>query len=231
MCHMDGCADGNIPFTHQWAEGRRQGKMWEDVLRPCCCCLVSKLCPTPCNTMRCGPPGSPDHGICQAGILEWVVISFSRGSSWPRQRTCVSCIGRWILYHWATRETWGVCRTGEKRRLKAALFWEIPGPGILGLPHLSVPQWALPSGSKTVMPSCFLGYDLTAGLSLVSLVAQCKEPACQCRRCRFDPWVGRSPGERNGNPLQYSCLEKAMDRGAWWAIVYGVAKSWTRLSA
>ena len=37
-------------------------------------------------------------------------------------------------------------------------------------------------------------------------------------------------GEANGNPLQYSCLENAMDRGAWWAAVHGVAKSRTRLS-
>ena len=39
-----------------------------------------------------------------------------------------------------------------------------------------------------------------------------------------------SPGEGNGNPLQYSCLENPMDRGAWWATVHGVAKSRTRLS-
>ena len=38
---------------------------------------------------------------------------------------------------------------------------------------------------------------------------------------------GRSPGEGNGNPLQYSCLEKSMDRGAWWATVHGVGKSQT----
>ena len=38
------------------------------------------------------------------------------------------------------------------------------------------------------------------------------------------PELGRSSGERNGNPLQYSCLENAMDRGAWWATVHGVAK-------
>ena len=44
------------------------------------------------------------------------------------------------------------------------------------------------------------------------------------------PGSGRSPGEGNGNPLQYSCLENPMDRGAWWATVHGVAKSWTRLS-
>ena len=41
------------------------------------------------------------------------------------------------------------------------------------------------------------------------------------------PGLGRSPGEGNGNPLQYSCLEISMDRGAWQATVHGVAKSWT----
>ena len=42
--------------------------------------------------------------------------------------------------------------------------------------------------------------------------------------------LGRSPGEGNGNPLQYSCLENSMDGGAWWATVHGVAKSRTQLS-
>ena len=41
------------------------------------------------------------------------------------------------------------------------------------------------------------------------------------------PGLGRSPGERKGYPLQFSCLENLMDRGAWWAIVHGVAKSQT----
>ena len=44
------------------------------------------------------------------------------------------------------------------------------------------------------------------------------------------PGSGRYPGEGNGNPLQYSCLENPMDSGAWWATVHGVAKSQTRLS-
>ena len=44
------------------------------------------------------------------------------------------------------------------------------------------------------------------------------------------PGSQRSPGEENGNPLQYSHLENSMDRGACWAIVHGDAKSWTRLS-
>ena len=41
------------------------------------------------------------------------------------------------------------------------------------------------------------------------------------------PGLGRFPGGGNGNPFRYSCLGNPMDRGAWWAIVHGVAKSWT----
>ena len=44
------------------------------------------------------------------------------------------------------------------------------------------------------------------------------------------PGWGRSPGEGNGNPFQYSRLENPMDGGAWWAAVHGVSKSWIRLS-
>ena len=53
----------------------------------------------------------------------------------------------------------------------------------------------------------------------------------QCRRSEFDPWSGRSPGRRHGYLLQYSCLENSMDRGAWWATVHGVSKSWTERSS
>ena len=51
------------------------------------------------DPMVCNPPGSSVHGILQARILEWIGIPFSRGSSWLTDRTQVSCIGRWILYH------------------------------------------------------------------------------------------------------------------------------------
>ena len=50
-----------------------------------------------------------------------------------------------------------------------------------------------------------------------------KESTCQFRRLkshRFSTWVGKIPGEGNGNPLQYSCLENSTDRGAWQATVY-----------
>ena len=52
-----------------------------------------------------------------------------------------------------------------------------------------------------------------------------KESLCQCGRLRFNPWVGRSPGGRNDNPVHYSCLGNPMDKGSWWATVHGVAES------
>ena len=65
---------------------------------------VAQSCPTLCDPMDCSPPGSLVHGIFQAWILEWVAISFSRGSSLPRDRTQVSrVVGRRFTI-WATRE-------------------------------------------------------------------------------------------------------------------------------
>ena len=56
-----------------------------------------------------------------------------------------------------------------------------------------------------------------------------EESACNAGDLGLIPESGRSPGEGNGNPLQYSCLENPNDRGAWQATVHGVAKSWIRL--
>ena len=69
------------------------------------CVLCAQSCPTLCNPLDCSPPGSSVHGISQARILEWVAISYPKGSSRPRDQTsiaCISCIGRWILHHCAT---------------------------------------------------------------------------------------------------------------------------------
>ena len=49
------------------------------------------------------------------------------------------------------------------------------------------------------------------------------------RDVRWIPGLGRSPRGGNGNPLQYSCMENHMDRGTWWAMGHGLAKSWTPL--
>ena len=58
-------------------------------------------------------------------------------------------------------------------------------------------------------------------------VSDNKESACNAGDPGLIPVSGRSPGEGTGNPLQYSCLENSMDKGAWWATVYGATKSWT----
>ena len=57
-----------------------------------------------------------------------------------------------------------------------------------------------------------------------------KNPHANARDVGFIPGSGRSSGVGNGNPLQYSCLENFMDRGTWWSIVHGVAKSEKTLS-
>ena len=102
-------------------------------------------------------PDSSVHWILQARILECVAIPFSRGSSWPRNWTRVSCIaGRFLPA-------------------------ELPGKPNAGDP-----------GSI--------------------------------------PWSRRSPGEGNGNLLQYFCLGNPMNRGTWWSTVHEVTKSQTWLS-
>ena len=80
-----------------------------------------QTCPTLCDPVHCTPPGSSVHGILQAIILEWVAVPSFRGSSWPRDQTCISCIsciaggffttGASLMAQWvknlpAMRETW-----------------------------------------------------------------------------------------------------------------------------
>ena len=73
-------------------------------IRMTCCYLVVKLCRFFCDCMDCSLAGSSVHWISQPRILEWVAISFPRGSSLSKDWTWVSYIGRWVLYHWATWE-------------------------------------------------------------------------------------------------------------------------------
>ena len=79
-------------------------ELWED-LPPGSEGLGIQLCLTLCNTMNCSPPASSIHGILQARILERVAIPFSRGSSWSRDQTQVSCIAGRFFTIWATRES------------------------------------------------------------------------------------------------------------------------------
>ena len=84
-----------------------------------------------------------------------------------------------------------------------------------------------------LQPECSCTSDLTSsfprgGLSLTG--SDGRESACNAGDLGSILGSGRSPGEGNGNPFQYSCLENPMDGGAWWAAVHGVAESRTRLS-
>ena len=71
-------------------------------------CSIPQSCPTLCNSIDCSPPGSSVLGILQARILEWIDIIFTRGSSQPRDPTCVSCdscFDRWSHNHLAREST------------------------------------------------------------------------------------------------------------------------------
>jgi len=142
------------------------------------CVLVAQSCLTLCDPMDGSPPGSSVHAILQARILEWVAISFFTGSS--RDQTCILCICRCILYHWATWKT-----------------------------HMLYKQAYIHTRASQV------------GLVVKHLPAS----AGDIRDIGSIPGLGRSPGGEHGNPLQCSCLENPMDRGAWQATVHGVTES------
>ena len=132
---------------------------------------VAHLCLTLCDPMDCSLPGSSVHGIFQARVLEWIAISFSRGSSRPRDWTKISRIAGRPFTIWATREA------------KSSLIW-----------NYFICKWLMPDfpGGSDGKVSVYNVGDLGSS-----------------------PGLGRSPGEGNGNPLQYYCLENPMDRGAW----------------
>ena len=67
-------------------------------------CMLNRPIVFNCDAMDCSLPDSSVHGMFKTRILEWVAISFSRGSSWPRDWTHISCNGRCFLSHWATWE-------------------------------------------------------------------------------------------------------------------------------
>ena len=84
----------------RWNKALKTG--FDSTIQLCVCAVCGQSCPTLCDPVDYSPPGFSVYGIVQASILEWVAISFSRGSSQPRDQTlviCISCTGREILYH------------------------------------------------------------------------------------------------------------------------------------
>ena len=110
--------------------------------------------------MDCSPPGSSAHGILQARILEWVAISSSRGSSRPRDQTCVSCIGRRVLYHWATSVQFSSVQfscsvVSDSLRLHEQQHARPPHPSLTPGVHPNpcpLSRWCHPTISSSVVP-------------------------------------------------------------------------------
>ena len=161
----------------------------------CMCGNLLQLCLTLWDPVDCWPPDSSVHGILQARILEWVYKLSSRGSSWLRYWTpvsCVSCIGRRVLYHYChlgslyTRYTAfngsGFSSLSIKLLFVFLFFW------FPCLPH----SWFTPLFLQSI--SCNAGHLRDEGLI---------------------PGSGRSPGGEYGKPLQYSCRGNPMDRRDW----------------
>ena len=98
---------------------------------------------------------------------------------------------------------------------------ELPKPSIWLLPGPPSRPWLILSPINTTDGSMYLSHAL--GFPGGAVV---KNPPAKTGDMGSMPGSGRSPGKGNGNLLQYSCLESCMDRGAWWATVHGVAKSW-----
>ena len=94
---------------HNWATEQQQQKENSNYNSEVKWSEVAQSCPTLCDPMDCSLSGSSVHGIFQARVLEWIAISFSRGSSRPRNQTRVSCIARRRFTVWATREAQLYC--------------------------------------------------------------------------------------------------------------------------
>ena len=170
--------------------------------------LVAQSCPTLWDPMDCSPPGSSVHGISQARILEWVAISFSRGSSLPRDWICISCISGEFFTNWATREACpsnGLSQIIRKVGLETLwTFWPLcywnkqegqtskPGEPGKGIPKNGT--WAMGSGlylgtesqGKPQVYSTFVKWDERHGLAL---------EGTESKKLSF-PWRSHSNFER-----------------------------------
>ena len=139
--------------------------------------------------MNCSLPGSSVHGVSQARIMEGVAISFSRGSSQPSDQTCISCIGRQVLYHPATWEAPGTVFTPillninklplrEEKAMAAhssTLAWKIP--------------WTEEHGRLQSMGSLRVRHDWATSLSLFTFTHW---------RRKWQPTPVFLPGESQG---------------------------------
>ena len=183
-------------------------------------------CPTLCDPIHGSTTGSTVPGILQARILEWVAISFSNAWKWKVKVKSLSCV--WLLETPWTAAYQAPPSMGFSRQE----YWTgVPLPSPLG----SLTEMQFLTSNSRVSDSVGKGskFAFLTGLQVIPwtfLVAQMVKhlPTVQETWAQsLIPGSGRSPGEGNGNLLQYSCLENPMDGEVWWATVCGVAKSRT----
>ena len=178
---------------------------------------VAQLCLTLCDPMDC-----IIHGILQARILEWVAFPFSRGSAQPRDRTQVLHIAGGFFTSWATREahvtayamikpldSWQIYMF--RHNINEIVRWILQylwGDRYLSLFKCKYQFNCVLFHSVFLIVFLFYCFPVFMSLLIVSYIVR---------------------GERNGNPLQYSCLDIPVNRGAWWAAGHRVAQSRTQL--
>ena len=162
------------------------------------CALVAQLCLTLRDLIDCSSPGSSVHGILQARILEWVAISFSRGSSQPRDWTQVSCITGRCFTIWATR--WN--QTHEKMwwyKCVMAPYHEHDSSCFLKQNHWSDNEW-----------QTLLAREASSGLFLTT------------------DWTKRERSKNKVNILMYSTIIEVPSDGTIYTLIIHFTESFSK---
>ena len=155
--------------------------------------------------MDCNLSGSSVHGILQARTLEWGAISFSNAGKWKVKVKSPSRV--WLLWPHGLQP------------IRLLRPWDFPGKSTGVGCHCLLRSW----GYSTVKIFHQQLGNICEGKGFpCSSVG--KESACNAGDAGSIPGSGRSPGEGNGNPFQYSCLENPMNRGAWQVTIHGVTR-------
>ena len=167
------------------------------------CVKSLQSCRTVCDPVNSSPPGSSVHGILQVRILKWVAMPFSRDLPDPGIEPRSHALQADSLHSEPPGKQTNTKKQKQQKASQRNSFQHGIRTGFFSATYsmLGLPSW------RRQLRICL-----------------------QCGRPRFDPWVRKIPGEGNGYPGQYSCLENPMARGTWWATVHRVAKSWMQSS-